>query len=293
MKKVVITGCTGAIGRALINKCLSEGDMVIALVRPGSNRNNLISENENVKIIECDLDNLSSINVNVTADIFFHLGWSGVNRQLRNNPNIQIKNIQYTMDAINLAKKLECTKFVGAGSQAEYGPKSELITEKTSTNPITGYGIGKYAAGMFGKLYAEELGIDFNWTRIFSVYGPNDGEDSIIPSTIKKMKNNEPLDYYSDCTHLWEFIYADDCANALYLVGQKGISGKTYNISSGNSKELKEYVNIIKKILGSSSIITYSQNKSNNNLNTDISLLQSDTGFNTNVSFEDGIKKLL
>lgn len=296
MSRVVITGCTGSIGISLINKHLSLGDEIYAIVRPDSPKNKNISINENIKIVRCDISELDRLSTFLpTCDYFYHLGWSGVAKNLRNDVHVQLQNIDYTLSAIKLASEIKCQKFIGAGSQAEYGPKDEVITENTKVEPVIGYGIGKYTAGKLGKLYASELGIEFNWTRIFSVYGPYDSNDTMIMSSLNKMLNNESIDL-TKCIQKWEYLYSDDCANALYLIAKNGINGETYNISTGASYELSWYILKMKEILNSSSKLNFGAisyvNNQIINLSTDISELKK-LGFIPNVSFENGIAKIL
>ena len=54
---------------------------------------------------------------------------------------MQNANIKYTLDAVELAKRLGCKTFIGAGSQAEYGRVEGTISEKTDKNPENGYAL--------------------------------------------------------------------------------------------------------------------------------------------------------
>ncbi len=296
MSKVVITGAASNIGLALVDICLKNNDEVIALVRPNSKNNTKLINHPNLKVIAVDVCDIENCNVKLDADIFYHLAWSGVERNIRNNPNVQLANVKYTIDAINLANRLGCKKFIGAGSQAEYGPKKdEIITENTNIDPNIAYGVGKYTAGKFGKILCEGLNMEFNWARIFSVYGINDGDGTMITSTMNKMINNEPIDF-TDATQLWEYTYSTDCAKALYLIGKYGKNMETYNISTGDYHELKYYILKMKKIINSDSILNFGAIKANGpqtNLACNIDKLKNDTGFNPEISFDEGISLIL
>ena len=141
MQKVVITGATGVIGRALIDYLLDKDIQILAIVRKDSKRASSLPSNKNLKILECNLENLKNIEINEQYDVFFHLAWGGTFGESRNDLYSQILNIQYTLDAVNLANKMKCKTFIGAGSQAEYGRVDGTILETTNTNPENGYGI--------------------------------------------------------------------------------------------------------------------------------------------------------
>lgn len=63
MKKIAITGPTGAIGIALINECITQGIEVYALCRKNSKRVNNIPDSELVHIVECDLSDIKRLSI--------------------------------------------------------------------------------------------------------------------------------------------------------------------------------------------------------------------------------------
>ena len=60
---------------------------------------------------------------------------------------LQNNNVKYALQAVKAAKELGCTRFVGAGSQAEYGRVEGTLTPDTPAFPENGYGIAKLCAG--------------------------------------------------------------------------------------------------------------------------------------------------
>ena len=79
MKRVIITGPTGAIGVALIQELILHDIEVIAVARPGSKRKENIPKDKLVRVIECGLNQLYKLPrwVDKPCDIFYHLGWDG------------------------------------------------------------------------------------------------------------------------------------------------------------------------------------------------------------------------
>lgn len=147
MKKVVITGATGMIGRTLIEYLLKKDIEILAIIRENSKRGKNLPNHEKLKVVECSLENLYKLeNIKEKYDTFFHFAWEGTFGEARNDVYMQNLNVKYTLDAVKLAKKLGCTTFIGAGSQAEYGRVEGKITETTPQNPENGYGIAKLAA---------------------------------------------------------------------------------------------------------------------------------------------------
>lgn len=296
MKNAVITGAAGMLGLALIRILTAEGYNVYAVVRPGSHRNANIPDWENVKITECDLselDNLKNL-VQEKCDIFFHFGWAGTSGAARNDMDMQIKNIQHTIDAVNAAHDLGCSVFLGAGSQAEYGRREEKIQPQTPANPENGYGIAKLCAGQMSRNLCAEYGIKHIWCRIFSVYGPYDGEQTMVMSGIRQLLDgNRPS--YTKGEQLWDYLYCDDAARAIYLSAVSGKNGAIYCVGSGKTRQLREYIEIIRDIVCPGAEVGIGDipyaDKQVMYLCADIDSLKEDTGFEPQYSFEEGIKR--
>jgi nucleoside-diphosphate-sugar epimerase len=299
MKSIALTGATSMIGIALLKQCVLNNVRAYAFVRPGSLRIGRLPQSNLVAVIERDLDNLAGVGLSDVAlskvDVFYHIGWNHTDKQGRNSCDKQTLNIRHALDAVQMAKKLGCAKFVGIGSQAEYGRVSAPLNSAVPANPETAYGIAKYAAGKVSKLECERLEMGFNWIRIASVYGANDNDDTLIKTFIDKCKNNQPMPL-SECSHVWDYLYEDDAGRALFSVGEKSANGKTYCLGSGIGRPLKEYVEAIKNIINAEYQPDYGKipytEKSIQYLCADISDLTADTGWRPEVSFEEGIRKV-
>lgn len=298
MKKAVISGATGSIGRALIDKLLDENVEVTVLYHKNSNRIDQIPANPHIQRICCSLDEFKAYQPKSRDfDVFYHLAWAGTTGAARNDTQLQLKNIEYTLDAVELAARMGCRKFVGAGSQAEYGLSDKPLAPDSLVRPFTGYGMAKLAAGQLSRLKCRQLHISHSWMRVFSVYGKFDPRGSVIRSSIDKFKKNESADF-SKGEQMWDFLNARDAGEAFYLVGNDTTRAESvYCLGSGHAAPLREYIEKIYELSGSSSAINFGAIPYSENqimfLQADISSLTEDTGFVPKISFEQGIKELL
>lgn len=296
MKRIVINGPTGAIGTALINKCIEEEIEVLAICRKGSKRMENIPKSDFVTIIECNLEELLDLSIANQYDVFYHFAWEGTFGDFRNDMYLQNRNVKYTLDAVQLAKRLGCHTFIGAGSQAEYGRAEGILHPSTPTFPENGYGVAKLCAGQMSRLLCQQLGMKHIWTRILSVYGPNDGEKTMVMSTIKQLFNGE-VPKFTKGEQMWDYLYSGDAANAMYLIGESGHDGKVYCLGSGEVKPLYEYICIIRDLIDSNlklniGAIPYSHNQVMF-LCADIDDLKADVGFSPSTRFDEGIRKII
>ena len=297
MTRAIITGPTGAIGTALIEELVSNNVEVLAIVRPDSERKQNIKKSPLVSVLECSLDSLSELK-NKTGkvfDVFYHFAWMGTTGKVRNDMLLQNANVKFALDAVTSAKEFGCNRFVFAGSQAEYGRYNGKLTAETPCFPENGYGIAKLCAENMTRIYAEQLEIEHIATRILSVYGPNDGTNTLISSLVYKLKNNIPVDTTAG-EQIWDYLYSDDAGKAMRLLGEKGISGKTYVLGSGNARPLKDYILEAKAIINRDcpvnfGAIPYASNQVMH-LEADISDLTNDTGWMPETGFEEGIKRI-
>lgn len=309
MKRVILTGPTGAIGMALIEYLNSLNIQVIAVVRGDSNRKEQIQESDNIAVVECALSEMAELpqrvrvsvqrkgwNENRSIDSFYHFAWDGTFGDCRNDMYLQNQNVKYALEAVDVAADLGCEVFIGAGSQAEYGRYEGMLNAKVPTFPENGYGMAKLCAGQMTRIRCEQKGIRHIWTRILSVYGPYDGSGSMIMSTIGKVLNGE-MPALTKGEQQWDYLYADDAARAFYLLADHGIHGKIYCIGSGIARPLKEYVYMLRDQINPSVPLGIGQipygPKQVMYLRADISELTRDTQFKPKYTFEEGIHRTI
>lgn len=292
---IVVTGASGMIGSHIIDLAIEKNISVDAVVRKNSKKLNNIPISDKVNVIECDLNDISNLSklIGRPCDVFFHLAWNGVFGNDRNNVYNQQDNVLNTLKAINVAAELGCKKFILAGSQAEYGLQDDILTCNTVPNPINAYGIAKNTAFQLGKVLAEQLGIEIINGRIISAFGDRDNDYTMISSSIIKMLKGEQVDL-SECTQIWDYIYAVDVARAFLAIAESGVNGKAYPIGSGKSRALKSYVEEVYRLVANDkSVLNYGAIKLSANavrhLECDIRELTADTGFVPKYSFSEGI----
>ncbi|MCL2764364.1 MAG: NAD(P)-dependent oxidoreductase [Treponema sp.] len=296
MNKIVITGATGMIGAALARNAIKNNMTILCLINKYSNRINNIPKSKLLNIEYCSIDEYNSININSKYDAFYHLAWEKTHGPSRDDTDIQIKNIQYTIDAVNLAKRIGCEKFIGIGSQAEYGIVNDNLMHDTNINPKSSYGIAKYAAGKLSGNLCSRVDLKFNWVRILSVFGQLDGLHTLIMYAINELKEGRSPEL-TKCEQIWDYLYCDDAARALISIGKYGKNEKVYPLGSGNKKRLSDYIEIIKNIIDPNIILKYGEKEYYPHqpmyLCADISELTKDTGWKPEITFEEGIKKII
>lgn len=122
MKKVVITGATSFIGSAVARALLDRGCEVYGIVRPESKAKDMLPTDSNFHQIAGDLSDSARWAREIRqVDTFFHFAWGGPGAAGRADVTVQNKNVEDTMQCIHAAAQMGVSRFVFAGSQAEYG----------------------------------------------------------------------------------------------------------------------------------------------------------------------------
>jgi len=298
MDAVIMTGATSMLGIATIQECVKNNVRVIALSRANSRRRKYLPYSELLTLIECDLENLGKVCLpQGNYDTFYHFGWGFTDRTTRDDPILQSKNIGYTLDAICLAKKYGCKKFIGAGSQAEYGFHTEVITEDTPVIPAVCYGYAKYAAGKLAEKLCEKLGIICIWARVFSVYGRYDSPNTMIQYALREYKRNRVVQF-STGVQMWDFLFEEDAGKYFFLLGEKGDKSTVVNVASGDRRHLREYIIEMAEVLNRENVLFRYELKNQeglllNGISPDVSRLREITGYIPQIEFALGIRKIL
>ena len=296
MNCVAVTGATSMLGVALINQCIQNGVEVLAFLRSGTIRIDRLPKSDLIRIIYCDLDQLENAQIdNYNPDTFYHIGWSNTEQSNRNNSVLQERNIFFTLNAVRLAQRLGCKRFIGTGSQAEYGRANSIIGPETQTNPETAYGVAKYAAGKLSSLECDRLGIDHVWVRVFSVYGKYDNDGTLLNTFISRVQANESMSL-TKCEQIWDYLHEDDAGRALYLLGEKATPAKVYCLGSGEGRPLINFLEDVKNVINRGYKINVGEipygERQIMYLCADVSALKRDLNWYPQVDFISGISRI-
>jgi nucleoside-diphosphate-sugar epimerase len=110
------------------------------------------------------------------------------------------------------------------------------------------------------------------------------------------MQANEPIDM-TECIQNWDYIYVEDVVDALVKFLDVDCECGAFNLASGNSRQLKEFVEEIKSILQSKSVINYGVvpygNEGPVSFEPNVSKLEKALSWKAETTFKEGIIKLV
>lgn len=297
IKKAVVTGASGFIGRYLVSELCRQKIKIIEVVR--CDTSNYVTNNDTTRVI-CNLSDYKSLPQKIPdrdIDVIFHMAWQGVSDEDSVDIDVQMKNIKATCDLVDSAYKMGIKTFVGAGSMYE----PEAIIENNNQKPITNLKMisksSKTAAHWMAKAKAGNNGMRFFWPYI-NTYGEGEYSGRLLSTMIAKMVNGQSPEL-SDGFQYYDFLHIEDVARALILIAEKGIDGKNYVLSSGKAKPLKDYLEEAGKIVNeiTRQNVPLGLGKIQSNVvyipkdffySEDLFI---DTGFRPQITFEEGIRR--
>lgn len=294
MKKVIVTGANGFIGKAVIRELIKNDVEVLALCHKIPDKK-IISELITYREFELDkIGDLKGVIPDNYYDTFYHFAWAGSDVQDRINYKLQLENIQWTLDILKFAKSINCNRFICAGSIIEHETISATYTDGNKPGLGFIYGSAKMAAHTMAMSIASNIGIDLIWAEITNAYGVGEISNRLINSTIRKVIKGESPQFTSG-TQNYDFVYIDDVARAFYLIGKNGKPFHSYLIGSGNAKPLKEFLLEMKEAVAKDIDFIFGDVPFTG-INLDLSVFdtkktEKDTGFKAEIPFAEGIKK--
>lgn len=301
MRKAIVTGATGFIGKFLIRELIKQNVEIIAVVRENSKNLGDISELP-VRIVSCNLNEISRLPeliLDRDIDAVFHIAWQGISDSDAKDQSIQLQNLKSTLDLIDAMNEMKIGTFVGCGSMHEAESLVEMSEDKVISNLGYMYKAAKTASHWMGKAKAGSYGIRFFWPLI-NTYGEEERSARLVNTIIRKVLKGESPDL-SAGTQYYDFVHISDVVHALYLIAEKGVDGTNYVIGSGAAKPLKEFLIEVGKVANrmrdDNTEIPLGFGKIKANVvclpkeTFDVHSLIEDTGFETTVPFEEGIER--
>lgn len=246
----IITGITSFLGRSMAKKLLSKNFCVFGIVRPESNNVEKLKNIKGLKLIYLDFDKLSLDDFDTFNDescyisnikkyakdiTIFHFAWGSTLD--RNNFAMQMLNIDMSKKILKFAKLISANNFIFAGSQAELSDSA--------------YGMAKKQFADFATYDLKDSDMQFIHLRIFSIYGKEDRDTSLIKSLISHCESKKDIDL-SSCEFKWNFLFIDDFTDILYKLILSDAKTGEYDIASDDTRLLKDYVIEAHKTLKSS-----------------------------------------
>jgi nucleoside-diphosphate-sugar epimerase len=275
---------------------LAGGEEVTVLVRPTSDLWRLDGVLHKVRVIRGRLEDMAVVAGELrkaAPETVFHLAWSGVTADTRNRPGALIDNVAGSLQLFRIVLEAGCGTWIGLGSQAEYGPQSQTLSEELIARPDTLYGIAKLSLGQMLEALCGQSGLRFVWLRLLATYGPKDDPRHLIPSVIESLLAGKRPSLTSG-EQFWDYLYVDDAAKAIYRAAVTPARG-IYNLASGQAERVRCIVEFLRDRIDPRLPLGFGDldQGAPPSLRADISRLRTATGWSPEIDLATGLAMTL
>ena len=309
-KNILITGGAGFIGSHIAETLLKTGVKSIRILDnlvtgKMANIQFLLDAHNNIEFMYGDIADIETCRVAVKGiDVICHQAAIGsVPRSVKDPLTSHISNVNGFLNMLIAAKDEGIKRVVYASSSSVYGDNPTLPKKENNTgNVLSPYAatkaIDEIYAGVFTKCYHMEcIGL-----RYFNIFGPRQDPDgayaAVIPKFIKLMREGKQPKINGDGSFSRDFTHVDNAVHANILAFTTNIRacfGEAFNIGAGEQTTILEMVNVINKALCLTIEPIFGEQRAGDipHSNADISKAKNMLGYHPNISFEEGMKRLL
>lgn len=238
-KRVLVTGASGFIGSHLCRELHALGAQVLGVSRVPRHGP------DHVRWTANDLTQLDSVDRmfrELKPDLVYHLaGFASAATRL--------ELVDATFESI-----LVSTKNVLVAAAHARHPRVVLVgsleePQDPDSAPASPYGVAKWAAGTYGRMFNALYQVPVVTTRLFMTYGPGQRRAKILPHVITSLLQGRAPELASGRRQV-DWIYVDDVVSGMILAGTAhGIPGATIDLGSGTLVTIREVVETIARLL--------------------------------------------
>jgi UDP-glucose 4-epimerase len=252
--RVLVTGASGFIGRALVRALVGRGLTVIGV-------DLLPFPDASIQCVVGDLTAPGTIGPlfeKPPAAVFHLAAKTSVLQSMTDPQGVYRTNVEVTQSLLESCRSKGVAAFVLASTNAVVGSSAvDLMNERSPLRPLTPYGATKAAAEMLCSAYGHSYGLVASAVRMTNVYGPGMGrKDSFIVRLLRAAALHGEIEIYGDGRQSRDYLYVDDAVAGLLLAWDRQHQGPL-TIGSGESLAVLEVHRLASLVTGSTIAIRH------------------------------------
>lgn len=299
MSRVLVTGATGFIGRDALRAVVASGREVHAVARGGHAGGDEVRWHD-VDLLDSEAS--ASLIARVRPQELLHLAWYTDHRRFWTSP----ENVRWVEASLALFRAFAGAggrRAVIAGTCAEYdwavvGKHDAAALEpprcsETSSpvNSHTLYGTAKHATHLVTERFAENVGIELAWGRVFFLYGPNEQPGRLVPTVVRSLLRGETVPA-SDGDQIRDFLHVSDVADGFASLLASDVCGPV-NIASGEAVTVRTVIETIARCVGRPELVRWGALERGlgdpDVLLADVARLHHEVGFEPRITLDEGL----
>ena len=294
IQTVLVTGSSGTVGTALVQKLTEPGYQTIPVDIKPSYWDKRIEKATGFHDLRRPT---TGVKLRRIPDLIIHLASNARVHDLVVDPQKALDNYLMTHNILEFARHHGVKRFVFSSSREVYGESPDQRPRKEDSTHVTRikspYTASKFAAESLIHAYHECYDIKPVIVRLSNVYGRFDVSERAVPLFIYYARRDRDISIFGEEKKL-DFTYTDDAIQGLTLITRKfdKVAPNTLNITAGKGARIIDVARIIIDNLGSKSQIKLGRKRTGeiSTFVADISRARKLLGYQPKVSLEDGIR---
>lgn len=291
MRKVLITGASGFIGRKTVMAALRQKDWQVHTVGRKSNYSfpyEVIQHRADLS----NADECQQVLKEASPNAIIHLAWALAEQ----NYSEEVSNLIWLENSLRLLRYFfenGGRRFLFAGSASEYGEPGGRHVEESAPVNRTVYGESKAVFEQISMNYCRKHQYEFVSARCFPVYGEGDNRTfkAIYAAIIAFLKKETFI--CKGPNNVWDYIHVDDVADALVEIMASGYCGAV-NVGTGMAHTMREVFQMIADRMGCPQLLLCNETAKNVTIQVaDPRILNEKIGYSCKVNFGDGLDRTI
>ena len=303
METYLVTGAAGFIGRSIAAELLAQGKKVRGIDNFVTGKRDNLLGLEAMDFIEADINDAEAVAKACSGVecIFHEAAIPSVPRSIEDPVASNYAGVSGTVQLLVAAKDAKVRRVVYAGSSSVYGNTPTLPKqEQMQPSPISPYAVTKLAGELYMQSFTRVYGLETVVIRYFNVFGPYQDPTShysgILAIFTMKMLAGEIPTIYGDGEQSRDFTFIQNVVHGNLLASEapaERVSGKVFNIATGNRVTLNQTVEILRRATGYTGEVRYAAERSGDVKHSlaDISRAKESFGYEPRVNFKEGIER--
>ncbi|MGN7360049.1 NAD-dependent epimerase/dehydratase family protein [Paenibacillus sp. SAF-054] len=249
MKTVVVTGGAGFIGSHLVQELVEAQHQVHVIDNLSSGSAGRVHPAASLHVEDIRSPAALQTVLALNPDVIYHLAAQADVQQSIHDPLQDMDhNVKGTLNMLEGCRQAGVRKFIFASTSGVYGNlETNKLRETDPAAPISFYGLSKYAAEHYIRLYGQLFGLDWAIMRFANVYGPGQtskGEGGVVSIFMNQLRQNQPLTINGDGEQTRDFIYVKDVVSAL-IAAQASGDLPILHVSTGKATSVNRLVDLL------------------------------------------------
>jgi UDP-glucose 4-epimerase len=294
----VVTGGAGFIGSHMVDLLIERGFRVHVIDNlVGGRASNLAHHKSNSDVVldERDIRALAPDD-KLFADARFVFHFAGIGDivpSIEQPSEYMSANVQGTVHVLEASRHAGVRKVVYAASSSCYGLATVPTREDHPIAPQYPYALSKYMGEQAVFHWNKVYGLPVNSIRIFNAYGTRSRTSgaygAVFGVFLRQKLAGKPYTVVGDGMQKRDFLYVTDVARAFLAAAETDKSGEVWNLGAGNPQS----VNRLVELLGGTVVHIPKRPGEPDSTWADISKITRDLGWAPNVSFKEGVGRII